>query len=507
MANVVELEKAVSILLLILLCSPMLSAMHMWMLVAASPTTIHVFPASNLTIQGAINNASSGDVIFVHKGTYYEDIVLNKSVSLIGEDRDLTVIYGSRAQGITYVIFLIASGASVKDFTLRKNSLSLLGSGMLVGSVGNVILHNRIEDSYNGFMIQSSNNNLVSDNIISNNTNGFTLSTSSNNVFSDNVVSDNNVGMDLQSSNNNLFSGNILYNNAMGINLYLSGDNNIFHHNNFNNTVQLSSDSTTSFNVWSRNGEGNYWADYTEQDSNGDGIGDIPYNTDTDDRDNFPLMGPFYDLKVTLKSQTYHVNLVSNSTVSGLRFEFGEETGNRIVLFNVTGEKGTVGFCRIMIPLSLMGLPFIVLSTEGEITPTFLSASNETNVYLYFRWTHSSQTISIVSSETLRLYNELLANYTKLVGDFFGLNATHNILRENFNTLSDSLAELMNRYLALNASYYEHLLDYSRSEENIRNLMYVFAATTAVFLVTTIYLSKRAHTSNKHKTTVFNKKE
>jgi parallel beta-helix repeat protein len=505
MASVVGLKKIVSVLLLTLFLSSMIA--HREMKVEASPTTIDVFTGRHPTIQEAINNASSGDLIYVHKGTYYEDIVINKSVSLVGEDRDLTIIYGIQTQYVVYTVQVMASGAMVKDLTVRKNIVNTYGSGIIVASVGNAIIHTRIEKSFYGLMISSSNNNVVSDNIISNNTNGLTLSVSRNNAFSDNIISNNDMGIDLQSSNDNIFSGNALYSNAVGINLYLSGDNNIFCHNNFNNTLQLSSDSTNSTNVWSQNGEGNYWVDYVGQDSNSDGIGDFAYSTDTEDRDNHPLMGPFYDLKVTVKDQVYHVNLVSNSTVSGLRFEFGEETGNRIVLFNVTGEKGTVGFCRIMIPLSLMGLPFIVLSTEGEITPSFLSASNETNVYLYFRLTHSSQTISIVSSETLRLYNELLANYTKLLGDFFGLNATHNILRENFNTLSDSLAELMSRYLALNASYYEHLLDYSRSEENMRNLMYVFAATTAVFLVTTIYLSKRTHTSNKHKTMVFNKKE
>jgi hypothetical protein len=96
----------------------------------------------------------------------------------------------------------------------------------------------------------------------------------------------------------------------------------------------------------------------------------------------------------------------------------------------------------------------------------------------------------------LHLYGELLDKYAKLQGDLFSLNATYNSIVENYGTLLDSLGELQNRYLALNASYYEHLSDYSRNVENIQNLLYVFAATTAIFLVTTIYLSKRAHTNS-----------
>ena len=51
-----------------------------------------IVPDSYPTIQEAINNANEGDVIFVRHGTYYENLVVNKSVSLVGEDRETTTI-------------------------------------------------------------------------------------------------------------------------------------------------------------------------------------------------------------------------------------------------------------------------------------------------------------------------------------------------------------------------------------------------------------------------------
>lgn len=495
MAIRVELKEVASVPLLFLLLLAIVFAVRWDILVAASPATIDV-PGKYPTIQDAINNAGLGDIIFVHKGVYYGGIVINKSVSLIGEDRDLTVIYGG---GVYYVISVMAGGASVEDLTVRANE-SVVNS-IIVYSAGNVLRNNRIEGGYYGLTL-SSGNNMILDNIISNNTDGLSIYYSANNVISGNVIVNNVVaGIELHSSDNNMFSGNSVYGNPNGLNLYNSVGNNVFYHNNFNNTLQLSYDSTTSSNVWSLNGEGNYWSDYTGRDLDGNGIGDSPYNyTDTKSGDSYPLIGPFYDLAVMLKGQTYDVNLISNSTISGLRFEIGEETGNRIVLFNVAGEKGTVGFCRIMIPLGLMGSPFIVVGGEGEITPKLLNVSNETNVYLYFTWVHSNQTISIISSETLQLYNDLRDEYAKLLADLHDLNATQSSFLENYSTLLDSLIELQNRYLALNASYYEHLSDHSRNVESIQNLMYIFASTTAIFLITTVYLSKRANTGIKQRT-------
>lgn len=53
-------------------------------------------PNNYSKIQDAIDNASDGDIVFVYdiSSPYYENIVINKSISLIGEDRNTTVIDG-----------------------------------------------------------------------------------------------------------------------------------------------------------------------------------------------------------------------------------------------------------------------------------------------------------------------------------------------------------------------------------------------------------------------------
>ena len=49
-------------------------------------------PGNYTNIQDAIDDASDGDTIFVYSGVYPADIIIDKSISLIGENQDNTII-------------------------------------------------------------------------------------------------------------------------------------------------------------------------------------------------------------------------------------------------------------------------------------------------------------------------------------------------------------------------------------------------------------------------------
>ena len=53
-------------------------------------------PENYTFIQDAVNDSSNGDTIFVFSGTYYENVVINKSIKLIGEDKNTTIIFGKK---------------------------------------------------------------------------------------------------------------------------------------------------------------------------------------------------------------------------------------------------------------------------------------------------------------------------------------------------------------------------------------------------------------------------
>jgi parallel beta-helix repeat protein len=404
----------------------------------------------------------------------------------------------------------------------------------------------------NGITLVFSRNNRVSNNQVTSNAYaGFHLSSSGDNVISHNNISGSQVGIYLESSNNNNVTGNVIITNVEGIDIGYGYHNTIYHNDLDNANINAQAWPVNGTNDWDHDGEGNYWHDYRGHDVNGDGIGEASYHVSTSggayDQDRYPLMGQFSAFAIDFEGAEYEAALISNSTISSFGFELGGETANRMMRFTVSGAYGSVGFCRLAIPNGLMPSPHVVLIDSEEIVPKQLNASSAAYARIYFTYLNEGQTITVIYSEALHLYYELLDNYLKLQADFAVLNEAYRALLYNYTLLSGNLSQTQQRFdalndsynelyrlnqdlnstctlllgnaralnvsyqglLALNASHYVLLRSYSlllgnysqlqsaRAEQaqNMRNLLYIFAATTALLIVTTVYLSKKAHSS------------
>jgi parallel beta-helix repeat protein len=106
-------------------------------------------PENYTRIQDAIDNASNGDVVFVYNESspYSEIIWINISISLLGENRDSTIIKGKEDADI---ITINKDAVTVKGFTIQgidKNS-SGFGIGILTNNI--VISDNIFKDTSMG---------------------------------------------------------------------------------------------------------------------------------------------------------------------------------------------------------------------------------------------------------------------------------------------------------------------------------------------------------------------
>jgi parallel beta-helix repeat protein len=247
-------------------------------------------PEDFTSIQDAINASSDGDTVFVYNGTYYENVVVNKTINLTGENRDDTIINGSwkwdvikiTADLVNVTGFTVkGSGNDMKDSGIElsrvnncritnNNVLSNNGTGIYInGSYNNNIMDNNIfsnaiygiylfpfdfvpdsDDNIisgnnislnkrDGIHLNGSNGTIITNNnISSNNGNGIYLNFSFNNAISDNIVLNNRNGIRLENQDVSLLHNNFLFENLVGISILYSVEISII-----NNYVSYNNDS------------------------------------------------------------------------------------------------------------------------------------------------------------------------------------------------------------------------------------------------------------------------
>jgi len=233
--------------------------------IPVSASTIDVHPGES--IQAAINSAQPGDTIFVHAGTYYGHVKVNKTLTLVGENRVTTIVDG---EGTGTVIKVTADNANITGFTIQ-NGGNLPYSGLFVGNCnGSTINNNTIRNSAYGIELLNSNSSSIIGNMIMNNSWA---------------------GIYIHDSNENIIYDNTVANNSIGAWIPSSAIPNTFYHNNFINNINQASDFGPS--NWD-NGTGNFWSDYTGVDGDGNGIGDTSHEMDPG-TDYYPLMSPWGD--------------------------------------------------------------------------------------------------------------------------------------------------------------------------------------------------------------------
>ncbi len=302
-------------------------------------------PNNYTKIQDAIDNASDGDTVFVYDDSspYKERVVINRSISLIGENRDTTVIDGKGQKNSNNIK---ANFVSIINFTIRNFTGYYVDKG--------------------GILI-SSNNNYISNCTFTNNRKGITITGSNNSVndcyLYENKWDDRGTGIFIWGINNgdyNRIDRCIIYNNNgieglnyhfgiwlsinadhntitrctiidhldAGIGLYGNSNHNLIFYNNFaiNNPNAIISKSFN--NSWDNGMYGNYWDNYRDRYPNANqtnGIWDTPYNIKDNQFDNYPFVSII---------KIHYPNMPSFFPVAWFEYEPSTPIVNETVRFN-----------------------------------------------------------------------------------------------------------------------------------------------------------------------------
>ena len=199
-----------------------------------NPSQIKV-PTDYPTIQQAINVATTGTTILVSNGTYFEHLIINKTISLIGESKFTTII---DANNSNTALSVTANSVLIKGFTVQNAIPYAMHFNY---SSFNKICNNTVKNSNYGVCLNNSIQNNITNNVILENTQDAIQLNGTATIVNNTIKSNGRYGIYLHLAYANI-TQNRLESNKYGIMLSYSGGNLLRKNDLFNNTRNFSVD-------------------------------------------------------------------------------------------------------------------------------------------------------------------------------------------------------------------------------------------------------------------------
>ena len=178
-------------------------------------------------IQDAVDNASDGDNIFVFDdgSPYYENIEMDKSINLVGENKDTTIIDGFKNGDVIFIgntDYVNISSFTIVNSSASENNEFQFGAGIRIykSNYCNILNNNIIKNDHYGLEVRANSYHTLieNNNFINNDWAGIYLRNSEKCIIRNNIVENHWRGISIWvEPQNYTISGNIISNNTYGI--------------------------------------------------------------------------------------------------------------------------------------------------------------------------------------------------------------------------------------------------------------------------------------------------
>lgn len=282
------------------------------------------------SIQDAISNATTTDIIRIKEGIYRENnLEISKKLTIVGDNSSNTIIDFGGEEGFVlsstyveisnlqltnageYAIYVSpdSDSCTISNCIINKDTA---GVGILIRASSVVVSDCDIK-GYSltaiGIQLREYDNIIKYCNIQGLDVGVLALLNAHDNKIQNCNLFNNDDALDIRlNSKNNLVSNCNIYGNKRGIYIWQnSNDNSIYLNNFWRNDIDAADECN---NTWDNGAHGNYWDDYAGTDANGDGIGDTSYTITQENKDDFPLMSIIFPDIISVPT---NVELVTTS--------------------------------------------------------------------------------------------------------------------------------------------------------------------------------------------------
>jgi len=384
-------------------------------------------------IQDAVDAAEDGDTIRVYEGTYYENVVVDKTVNLVGNGSTATTVDGG---GSGSVVKIKADWCNVSGFKATGSGNELEDGGIKIEANHSHLFENDCSDNgRSGILLDDSFFNVIENNRCENiSSRGIYLVDSHSNTVMNNILVNNSYGIDIRSSLfNNIIDNDCSNNTNVGIRVYdCQKINNITNNVCYGNGAWrgISLEHTSKFQLLNNNHCENY---------EGDGIflGVLSSNTKI-----------FNNTCSNNKGDGIYIssdfNLVSNNICKNNRHLSNAKAGIRIASnFNTLSHN----ICEN----NIYGI-MIASEKESNIIRNNSCRNNENGIYFSFDCDSNIIENNNCVNGTYGIYFDKGSSYNSIQNNTITENTDGIFLRESANNVASYNRIYNNRGHGINAS-------------------------------------------------------
>jgi parallel beta-helix repeat protein len=222
-------------------------------------------PNNYTRIQDAINDSHDNDTVFVFDDSspYYESLIINTSITLMGENRNTTIIDGTEATADT-MIEVNALRVTITEFCFQHCQSNITYATVLIENSNgerHKITHNIFRDNSQEALMIAATDSEISNNTFSNNSAAIILAFGGNHTVKDNILINNEHSIVMHECQWNTIYGNKIINSHDPLFIFLSNFNtfseNILDQNTHGGVDSLLSCKNTFYrNIFSNNQHG-----------------------------------------------------------------------------------------------------------------------------------------------------------------------------------------------------------------------------------------------------------